>query len=115
MNPDRELLTGVLAHELGFVTRDALVEAAKAWIDQPEGPLLAILVERGALPPQRQTLLEALAAAQIELHEGDASLHRAEARATRGSHDDPISVADGITPAVHRVAGRADREEVRVG
>ena len=71
MNLDREILVGVLAYELGFVPRDALVEAANDWIAERNNPLSALLVERGALTAERQTLVEALVEEQLQLHEGD--------------------------------------------
>jgi hypothetical protein len=69
---DRNLLFGILAQQLGFISRDALVEAMHAWALDKTRPVGEILVERAALMPEQCRLLEALAAAHRERHGGSA-------------------------------------------
>ncbi|HUY35180.1 MAG TPA: serine/threonine-protein kinase [Pirellulales bacterium] len=73
MNLDREILLCVLAYELGFVPRAALVEAAKECGAERNKPPSALLAERGELTAQRQSLVAALVDEQIQLHDGDAA------------------------------------------
>src|SRR3954447_266884 len=56
---DRNLLFGVLALQLDFITRDALVAAMNAWVLDKARPLGQILVDRGALGADHHPLLEA--------------------------------------------------------
>ncbi len=48
---DRNLLFGILALQMDFITRDALVAAMNAWLLQKHKPLAEMLAERGALSP----------------------------------------------------------------
>ncbi|HEX8203137.1 MAG TPA: hypothetical protein VF590_21860, partial [Isosphaeraceae bacterium] len=54
---DANLLFGILALQLDFVTRDALIAAMHAWVLQKSKPLGRILVEQGALAEARHALL----------------------------------------------------------
>jgi serine/threonine-protein kinase len=65
---DRNLLFGVLALQLDFVSRDALIEAMHAWAMEKGKALGQILVQRQALRPDKQQLLEALVDAHLEEH-----------------------------------------------
>src|SRR4051794_40027791 len=51
VDADRNLLLGILAQQMDFVTRDALFAAMNAWIIRKDTPLGALLVERGAPSP----------------------------------------------------------------
>jgi eukaryotic-like serine/threonine-protein kinase len=68
---DRNLLFGILALQMDFVTRDALIAAMNAWALQKHKPLGQVLVERGALDPRGHDLLEPLVAHHVRLHGGD--------------------------------------------
>jgi serine/threonine-protein kinase len=69
--PDRNLLFGVLALQMDFITRDALVEAMNAWLLQKHRSLAEILEERGALAPADRGLLEPLVRRHIQQHGND--------------------------------------------
>src|SRR5215813_15081981 len=59
---DRELLLGVLATQIGFVTPAQVMAAASAHFSARDGRgLLDHLVDAGALTPQKRTVLQALA------------------------------------------------------
>jgi len=77
VDADRNLLLGILAHQMDFFSRDALFEAMNAWIIRKETPLGALLVERGDLTKSRRDLLEALVDEHVRAHGGDParSLH----------------------------------------
>jgi eukaryotic-like serine/threonine-protein kinase len=66
-NADRNLLFGILALQMDFVSRDALVAAMNSWVLDKDKPLGQILVEQQALAPKRLALLESL----VEEHLGE--------------------------------------------
>jgi WD40 repeat protein/serine/threonine protein kinase/tetratricopeptide (TPR) repeat protein len=68
---DRNLLFGILALQMDFITRDALIAAMHAWVLDKSRPLGAILVAQGALQSAKGELLEPLVAAHLEMHGGD--------------------------------------------
>ena len=49
VSTDRNLLFGILALQMDFISRDALVGAMNAWVIQKDKPLGEVLVERGEL------------------------------------------------------------------
>src|SRR5438045_7593141 len=57
---DRNLLFGVLALQLDFVSRDQLVAAMNAWALEKTKPLSHILRDQGVLAPDTCALLESL-------------------------------------------------------
>src|SRR5438094_5731578 len=65
---DRNLLFGILALQMDFISRDALIAAMNAWVLDKAKPLGQILVEQGALRSDAYTLLEALVQKHLELH-----------------------------------------------
>ena len=68
---DRNLLFGILAMQLDFISRDQLVAAMNAWALDKRKPLGRILADRGALAEARLSLLEALVQEHLEQHGGD--------------------------------------------
>ncbi len=68
---DRNLLFGILALQMDFINRDALVDAMNAWLVQKHRPLGEILEERGALSPADRGLLEPLVRRHVEQHGDD--------------------------------------------
>src|SRR5438552_1100507 len=68
--PDKcNLLFGILALQMDFISREALVAAMHAWVLAKDKPLGEILVEQKALAPDRRTLLEALVQEHLKQHE----------------------------------------------
>ena len=89
MNADRNLLFGILALQLDFVSRDALIAAMHAWVLDKARPLGDILRDQGHLGPERLQLLSALmatAAIRLRLRTILPQRHRIEVRpgASRG-------------------------------
>jgi serine/threonine-protein kinase len=68
---DHNLLFGILALQMDFVTRDQLVAAMNAWVLDKAKLLGDILHEQGALNRDRQQLLESLVAEHLKQHNHD--------------------------------------------
>ena len=73
VSTDRTLLFGILAVQMDFISRDALVGATNAWVSQKDKPLGEVLVERGELAKARRDLLEGLVDEHVRAHAGDAA------------------------------------------
>jgi tetratricopeptide (TPR) repeat protein/tRNA A-37 threonylcarbamoyl transferase component Bud32 len=91
---DRNLLFGVLALQLDFVNRDALIAAMNAWAVDKARPLGRILCDHGALPPARLELLDALVTEHVNKHGGDASASLAALTPKSTASDNFDAVAD---------------------
>src|SRR6266516_2683599 len=68
---DRNLLFGILALQMDFIRRDALIAAMNAWVLDKKKPLGQILLEQKALTPETHALLEALVQKHLEMHGND--------------------------------------------
>src|SRR4051812_44456277 len=68
---DRNLLFGILAVQMNFITRDALITAMLAWTLDKAKPLSGILLEQRALAADVHGLLEALVSKHLEQHNND--------------------------------------------
>jgi eukaryotic-like serine/threonine-protein kinase len=71
VHSDRNLLFGILALQTDFVTRDALIAAMHAWVQDKARSLGQILREQGALSESRHDLLEALVRENLAQHGND--------------------------------------------
>lgn len=79
---DANLLFGVLALQMGFITQDSLITAIQAWIGAKRKPLGEILVVQGDLSPENRTLLEALVLRHQAAHNHDLETSLAAATAS---------------------------------
>jgi tetratricopeptide (TPR) repeat protein len=68
---DRNLLFGILAVQLDFINKDALIAAMNAWVIDKSSPLGDILRDQGQLSAERLQLLTALVAEHLKQHGGD--------------------------------------------
>src|SRR5947207_10670662 len=68
---DRNLLFGILAVQLDFVSKDALIAAMNAWLLDKGKPLGDILRDGGHLSVERLQLLAALVAEHLKQHGDD--------------------------------------------
>jgi len=68
---DRNLLVGIIALQMDFISRDALIAALHTWVLKKVTPLSQILQDQGALSAPRRSLLDALVEEHILLHERD--------------------------------------------
>jgi serine/threonine-protein kinase len=69
---DLNLLYGMLALQMGFVHRDGLLAAMRAWVFAKERPLGELLQEQQALTPQQRQVLDAVVLEHLKAHGGDA-------------------------------------------
>src|SRR5262245_18987134 len=68
---DLNLLFGILALQMDFLSRDALIKGMNAWVLEKHKPLGQVLREQGALRDDIHALVEAMVQKHLELHEGD--------------------------------------------
>ena len=67
---DRNLLFGILALQMDFISRDSLVAAMNAWVLDKQIPLGQILLNHGALAGDEHALLDAMVNKHVQKHEG---------------------------------------------
>src|SRR5688572_4717618 len=70
-NADRNLLFGILALQMDFISREQLITAMHAWVLAKDRSLAQHLVEAGALRDEYHKLLEPLVDAHIRRHGDD--------------------------------------------
>jgi tetratricopeptide (TPR) repeat protein len=68
---DHNLLFGILALQLNFISRDALIEAMNAWVLDKRRLLGQILLAHGRLGPERLQLLESVVLEHLKAHGDD--------------------------------------------
>jgi serine/threonine protein kinase/Flp pilus assembly protein TadD len=68
---DRNLLFGILALQMDFIRKDALIRAMHAWVLDKHKPLGQILVEQSALAADLRDFVEALIDKHVEQHGND--------------------------------------------
>lgn len=68
---DRNLLVGVVALQMDFVSRDDLIAVMNAWAIEKSRSLSDLLLQRGAINVDEQQLLESLADRQLARHAND--------------------------------------------
>ena len=71
IDADRNLLFGVLALQMDFISRGALVAAVTEWTRDRSKPLDQILVSQGGLTEPRRALLESLVSEHLRAHGDD--------------------------------------------
>ena len=113
---DRNLLFGVLALQMDFITRDALIAAMNAWVLEKGKPLGQILVERRDLDEQDFALLDPLVAKHVERHGGDPERSLESLTSVSWLRHDLLGVVDPeVNATVARLGaapdGKVDPEE----
>jgi hypothetical protein len=68
---DRNLLYGMLALQMGFVSRDDLLAGMHAWVLDKQQPLGELLQERGSLSASQRQVLDAVVAEHLKAHGDD--------------------------------------------
>jgi serine/threonine protein kinase len=91
---DRNLLFGILALQMDFIPRDALIGAMHAWVLDKTKPLGQLLVEASALRPDNRDLLEALVQRHLEMHHGDPQQSLAALRPLDSARRELVQIAD---------------------
>jgi hypothetical protein len=101
---DRNLLFGILALQMDFISRDALIAAMHAWVLDKAKPLGQILVEQGHLNPQHLALLEPLVQAHIEAHNNDPQQSLAALSSVASVRDQLAAISDAqVQESLHSV------------
>ncbi len=70
---NRNLLFAIMAVQMDFVPRDAIVSAVLAWTEDKDIPLGQLLADRGELSTVRRNLLDQLLDEHIKAHSNDAA------------------------------------------
>jgi Tfp pilus assembly protein PilF/tRNA A-37 threonylcarbamoyl transferase component Bud32 len=96
---DRNLLCGVLALQLDFVGRDALMRAMQAWVLDKARPLVQILTEQGGLSAERRELLEGLVREHLRQHGEDPRQSLAALSSLGSARAELAAVADADVQA----------------
>jgi hypothetical protein len=91
---DRNLLFGILALQMDFVTRHALLTGMNAWVLDKHRPLGQVLVEQGGLAPEEHALVEAVVHRHVHNHGGDPQRSLAAVSSIRSVRQDLEQVAD---------------------
>src|SRR6516165_8530424 len=68
---DLNLLLGILALQMDFISRDALITAMNGWVINKSQSLGDVLVAQQALTPKRLALLESLVEEHVNQHGHD--------------------------------------------
>ena len=90
---DRNLLLGILAIQVRFVSREDLIAGMNAWLRERDKPLGELLVARGAMKPEHRDLVEKLVDEDLKLYGDDALRSLASA-------DSPSSIEESIAARV---------------
>jgi serine/threonine-protein kinase len=91
---DRNLLFGILAVQMDFVSRDGLLAGMHAWVLDKAKPLGDILRDLGHLTDEHRHLLDALVAAHLRAHHEDPRESLAALSSISSVRDALRSVAD---------------------
>jgi serine/threonine protein kinase/tetratricopeptide (TPR) repeat protein len=94
MSADRNLLFGILALQMDFISRDALIAGMYTWVQDKTKPLGQILVEQGHLNPQYLALLEPLVQAHIQAHHNDPQQSLAALSSVASVRDELAAISD---------------------
>src|SRR4051794_30486844 len=94
LNADRNLLFGILALQMDFIARDALVDGMNAWVLDKHKPLGRVLRERGALADDEHAVLEALLEKHLRKHGGDPGRSLAAVGVAGTTRDDLRALLD---------------------
>jgi serine/threonine-protein kinase len=111
---DGNLLFGILALQMDFISRDALVQAMNAWVLDKAKPLGRILLEQQALNADEHDLLQALVQKHIDKHGGDAQKSLASLSSLGSARQHLHQIADGELhqSLAHVAANRADEDDL---
>lgn len=96
---DRNLLFGILALQMDFIGRDALIQAMHAWVLEKMKPLGQLLVEQGAMAEDARALLEPLVQKHLQMHSDDPAKSLASVGSVGSARQDLEQIADADVQA----------------
>jgi serine/threonine-protein kinase len=108
---DRNLLFGILAVQMDFISRDALIAAMNAWVLEKSKALGQILVEQGTLPARARDKLEAVVELHLEIHGGDPRKSLAAVSSIGSAREELQNVVDAELQASLAQLSAARQEE----
>src|SRR5437763_1273820 len=104
-NTDRNLLFGVLALQLNFIDRNALIAGMNAWALDKGKPLGQVLCDQGALSAGPHDLLNVVVDELVRQHRGDVEASLVSATAGSTVSDEVWMLADpAVRPTLSRLA-----------
>jgi serine/threonine-protein kinase len=113
---DRNLLFGVLALQMDFVSREALVAGMNAWVLDKSRSLGHILQEQGTLSAEDHALLESIVHRHLQRHGDDPEQSLAVVALTASARADLSAIADrDVQASLHSVTGSAVTSEEATG
>ncbi len=117
-NSDRNLLIGILALQMDFISRDQLVEAIHAWVLDKSQSLDDVLLCRQAIDGATRDLILALVEKHLQMHQGDAAQSLAAVSSINSSVREQLrSIGDAAVEASLALApasAATDKEIVNV-
>jgi tetratricopeptide (TPR) repeat protein/serine/threonine protein kinase len=110
---DRNLLFGILALQMDFISREHLIAAMNAWVLEKQTSLGDILLRHGALHDDTLALLEAIVRKHLELHGGDPQASLAAVSSVGSLRRDLEQVMDADVQAslAHVTTDRRDADD----
>ncbi len=91
---DRNLLFGIFALQMDFISRDALIKAINAWVLAKTKPLGQIMAEQGTLQPDIRQFVEAMIDKHLDMHDNDPHKSLAAVSALGSVRKDLEKIAD---------------------
>ncbi len=112
VNADRNLLFGIIALQMDFITRDQLVTAMQDWVLDKSQSLGEVLLKKGILAADTHGLLEALVKKHLAQHNNDPEKSLASMTSVGSVKDDLRRVADpDLQASLVRVAARPEAHD----
>jgi serine/threonine-protein kinase len=115
LTADRNLLFGILALQMDFVSRDALIRAMHGWVVEKHKPLGQILWEQGALREAARAALELVVQQHLEQHGNDPHQSLAAVSSVGSVRQELEQVADADLHASLGHVSAARHEDAALG
>ena len=108
---DQNLLYGIIALQMDFITRDQMIVGMQAWVLDKSRSLGALLVEQGALAKNRSDLLNALVEEHLKQHGNDVEKSLAAVSSLKSVREDLQSLDDSdVEASLVHVSGDVDHD-----
>ncbi|MCS7047362.1 MAG: protein kinase, partial [Gemmataceae bacterium] len=114
---ERLLLDGLLAQQMGWVSRQQVLESLRQWSESAPQPLGNLLGRGGLLTPAQRTLLDKLTREHLKKHGDDAARSLAELGEACGLVAELREVLSKVAPtaATYETRGPSDPYATKVG